>query len=189
MATKNSLKELVVTMLKEITQLNDALIELDSLIDKEAEYIQRQERIANINALKSILVNEVQRIQDEEYNSKRNFNTSKVFNSIVGFASGSIVGAMSKHGNPFLLGAESFLKHLDKKADFGNVMIAINIKESGKLEDIEVIAVSRLARESKTTEQDIISSIKREGYLLLTPEEFWQSLDRLKEEIMADKYS
>ncbi len=63
----------------------------------------------------------------------------------------------------------------------------IAAKENSRLEDIEVIAVSSLAREAKATEQDIISSAKRDGYLLLTPEELWESLNRLKEEIMKGK--
>lgn len=51
------------------------------------------------------------------------------------------------------------------------------------MEDIIVIAVSRLAREAKKTESDIISSLESKGYSLVAPEKLWKSLDQYKEEI------
>ena len=174
------------TIFKEIKELNDAFTELDSLITKEAEFVQRLDRVAKIDALKSRIAAEIKHIQEAELESERNFNTGTLRSGIAHFVFGSIVGAILNHENPFSFGAKSFSTELDKKADFGNVMIAI--KESGKLEDIEVIAVSRLAREAKTTEQDIISIFKGNGYLLLTPEELWKSLHRLEEDIMEGKY-
>lgn len=184
METINYLRKRLINMSKEATRLNDAFTELDSHIDKEAEYILRQEEASKIDVLKSRLVSEINRIKGEEDIAERCFNTSKRFNSIAGFALGGIVGAITKQ-NPLLSGYRSYSTELDKKAEFGNVMIAA--KENGEFEDTKVIAVSRLAREDDTTEPNIITSIKRDGYLLFTPEEFWQLLDRLKEEIMEGK--
>ena len=84
------------------------------------------------------------------------------------------------------MGVKSFSEELDKEADFGKVLIAI--KESSKLEDVEEIAISHLAREYKKTESSIISIIKGNGYLLLTFEELWKLLHRLQEDIMEGKY-
>ena len=51
------------------------------------------------------------------------------------------------------------------------------------MDGIEVIVISRLAREAKATEAEIISSLKSQGYSLMTPEEFWKTLDCVKEAI------
>ena len=182
----NTSKGLPVTMLKEITKLNDALAELDSLINKEAKLINRQERIAKINAMESRLAKEIKCVQTEERESEYRFNKGRIFSGVAGFAIDSFIGAISNHEKPFLLGAKSFSEELDKKADFGKVLIAI--KASGKLEDMEVIAISYLAREYKTTESNIISIIRGNGYLLLTPEKLWESLHRLKENLIEGKY-
>lgn len=174
------------TILKEIKELNDAITELDSLITKEAEFVQRLDRVAKIDTLKSRLAAEIKRVQEEEDKSERNFNTGKLYSSVAGFALGSILGAMSKQGKPFLSGAKLLSTELGKEADFGTVLIATG--ENSKLEDIEVVSISSLAREYKKTESSIISIIKGNGYLLLTPEELWKSLHRLKEDIMEGKY-
>lgn len=174
------------TILKEIKELNDAITELDSLITKEAEFVQRLDRVAKIDTLKSRIAAEIKRVQEEEDKSERNFNTGKLYSSVAGFALGSILGAMSKQGKPFLSGAKLLSTELGKEADFGTVLIATG--ENSKLEDIEVVSISSLAREYKKTESSIISIIKGNGYLLLTPEELWKSLHRLKEDIMEGKY-
>lgn len=182
----NTSKRLPVTMLKEIIKLNDALTELDGLINKEAELIHRQEQIAKINALKSRVAKEIEHVQTAERESEYRFNKGRIFSGVAGFAIDSFIGVISNNENPFLLGAKSFSEELDKEADFGKVLIAL--KESSKLEDMEVIAISHLAREYKKTESSIISIIKGNGYLLLTPEELWESLHGLEEDIMEDKY-
>jgi len=174
------------TILKEIKELNDAITELDSLITKEAEFVQRLDRVAKIDTLKSRIAAEIKRVQEEEDKSERNFNTGKLYSSVAGFALGSILGAMSKQGKPFLSGAKLLSTELGKEADFGTVLIATG--ENSKLEDIEVVSISSLAREYKKTESSIISIIKGNGYRLLTPEELWKSLHRLKEDIMEGKY-
>ena len=174
------------TILKEIKELNDAITELDSLITKEAEFVQRLDRVAKIDTLKSRIAAEIKRVKEEEDRSERNFNTGKLYSSVAGFALGSILGAMSKQGKPFLSGAKLLSTELGKEADFGTVLIATG--ENSKLEDIEVVSISSLAREYKKTESSIISIIKGNGYLLLTPEELWKSLHRLKEDIMEGKY-
>lgn len=173
------------TILKEIKELNDAITELDSLITKEAEFVQRLDRVAKIDTLKSRIAAEIKRVQEED-KSERNFNTGKLYSSVAGFALGSILGAMSKQGEPFLSGAKLLSTELGKEANFGTVLIATG--ENSKLEDIEVVSISSLAREYKKTESSIISIIKGNGYLLLTPEELWKSLHRLKEDIMEGKY-
>jgi hypothetical protein len=104
---------------------------------------------------------------------------------IAGFALGGIVGAITKQ-NPLLSGYRSFSTELGKKEDFGNVMVAV--KKSGKLEDIEVVSISSFVREYKTTESNIISILRNNGYVALTPKKFWELLDRLKEEVMEGKY-
>lgn len=186
METINNLKELVINMLEEITQLNDAFIELDSLIDKEAEFICIRERVGKIDALKSRLVHETNHIQEKEYISESSFSAGKFQIGIAHFVLGSIVGAMAKQENPLLSGFRSFSTELGKKEDFGNVMIAV--KKSGNLEDVVAVSISSFIREYKTTKSNILSILRDHGCILLTAEEFWELLYRLKEDLMEGKY-
>ena len=86
----------------------------NSRITKEAGHIDRLESIAKISALKARLVSEIDRIKHEERSFEYIFNTSKVYNGILGLAIGDIVGAITKQ-NPLLSGFRSFNTELDKK--------------------------------------------------------------------------
>lgn len=181
----NELSSLLTNELNAVKRLNDAFMELNRRLAKEAKLIDRLDTIARIDELKSRLVSEVNHIQQKEKNSERVSNAGKVYSGLLGFAAGSIIGKILKQENPVSSGYKLFSKELEKKSPFGIAMMAL--KEGRKIDDIEVIAISRLAREAKTTEAEIISSLKYQGYSLITHEEFWLSLNHVKEAIKEGK--
>ena len=186
MESISNLRHLLAGMSEGVQRLDDAYTELDGYIAKEAEYVNRLDRIAGINALKARLVREVDRIKDDEKSSEHAFGMGNVFSSVLHFAVGSITSAVvSKQENPLSFGFKLATKELGKETVFGTVMMGL--KKIGELEDIETIAVSRLARKANTTELNIISSFENEGYSLMMAEELWEYLDNLKEDIEAGK--
>lgn len=182
----NELGSLLNNELNAVKWLNDAFKELNRRVAKEAEFIDRLDRIARIDELKARLVREVDRILGEEGSLESIFDTGKLFNGALGFFVGSMIGKILKQEKPLSKGYYLLNRELEKKSPFGTVMMAL--KKSRKIGDIEVIAVSRLAREARTTEGEIISSLESKGYSLMTPEELWESLHRLEEDIIEGKY-
>jgi hypothetical protein len=181
----NKLSDLLNNELNAINGHSNALKELDFRFAKEAEFVDRADRIARIDELKSRLASEVDRIRQSERSSESVFDTGQLFNGALGFFAGSMIGKVLKQEKPLSKGYDLFNKELEKKSPFGTVVMAL--KTSHKIDDIEVIAISSLAREAKTTEAEIISSLKSQGYSLITPEEFWLSLDYVKEAIKEGK--
>ncbi len=181
----DKLISLLTRELKAVKRLNDAFMELNRRLAKEAKLIDRLDRITRIDELKARLVSAVDHIRQEERSSAGIFDTGQLFNGVLGFFAGSMIGKVLKQEKPLSKGYRLFSKELEKKTCFGTVMMAL--KEGRKIDDIEVIAISRLAREAKTTEGDIISSLKNQRYSLITPEEFWLSLDHVKEAIKEGK--
>ena len=177
----DKLNGLLASELEEVKQLNDALSSLEARMLEEAGYIDKLDRMARLDAFKARLADKVYSIQQEEEISRRAFDGTKLPLSILGFAIGSIAGVISKQGNPLALGFGMFGNQLEKQSCFGMVMMGL--KEGHKIKDIEVIAISRLARESNTTEVEIISSLEGQGYSLMTPEDFLEALDYMKQAI------
>ncbi len=181
----NKLGSPLTNELKAVKRLDDAFMELNRRLAKEAKLIDRLDRIARIGELKARLVSAVDRIRQEERSSAGIFDTGQLFNGVLGFFAGSMIGKVLKQEKPLSKGYHLFSKELEKKSPFGIVMMAL--KEGRKMDDIGVIAISRLAREAKATEAEIISSLECQGYSLITPEEFWLSLDHVKEAIKEGK--
>ena len=71
---------------------------------------------------------------------------------------------------------------MSKKFPFGNVLISIG--KEGLPEDLKIIPVSRFARESNKTESEVETSLKHDGYLLMTPEVFAKVLEKVYSDIL-----
>ncbi|MBA7513922.1 hypothetical protein ES705_05940 [subsurface metagenome] len=64
----------------------------------------------------------------------------------------------------------------------------VSLLEAGH-DDVTVIPVSRLDRESNRSESDVVASLKRNGYLMMALEIFTQTLDRIKYGILNGSLS
>ena len=185
MENVNSLRQLLADISRETQQLAKAYKELDGHIEREAVYIDALDRISRIDAFKARLVRQDNQIKHEEEVCRSAFDIAKVPNSALGFAVGGLYGKIIGHRDPSSLGWKLSTKEFEKKSCFGTVMMALD--KGCKIEETEVISISRLARESRTTEAEIISSLKNKGYYLTTPEDLWESLDYVKEVIKKGK--
>ena len=180
------LKDLLAGTRGEAQKLTNSYTELDGYIEKEAEHVARLDKVVKIDIFKAWLVNEVNRIHMEEEGAESIFDTGKLYSGILGFTVGSIAGALSKQGRPLASGGRLLIDELGKKASFGNVMIVL--KKDCDIKEAEVVSISHLAREAKTSEAEIISSMKQQGYSLITPEECWPNWMCRAEWMSARKY-
>ena len=74
-----------------------------------------------------------------------------------------------------------------KEPNFGTVLICIG--PEGLPEDVEVISISSLARESKLDESEVINRLLVSGNLLFGEESFSHLIDRVSGEILNGKLS
>ncbi len=84
----------------------------------------------------------------------------------------------------FNIGAILAQSILPRTIPFGTVHIVI-----GKEGSPEVVSVSRLARESSRSESDVVSILRNNGYLSMTPEAFAQILNKVERGILDGSLS
>ena len=65
----------------------------------------------------------------------------------------------------------------NKECPFGLVLICIGL--NGLPDDVGVVSISQLARESRRQEHEVINGLEKRGYLLLNKESFSLLIDRL----------
>ena len=71
---------------------------------------------------------------------------------------------------------------LSRKVPFGTVLMVIG--KEGIPEDVKIIFISRLARESNRSESEVVANFKNNGYLSMTPETFTHVLDKVERGIL-----
>ncbi len=185
MGTLNEYQALFTRLFKKVKILKSASLELNCLFDKSATLIWQQDQIAAINALRMRISEELEREKLKEDNAEYSFSKSKVFTGVASFALGSLIGAMNKSESPLSLGAQLSKQELNKQSPFGNLMITF--EDSDDSDRVEVVSVSRIAREGNATESKVLSTLRAKGLLLLSPQQFWKVLDDLKRRIIEGK--
>ena len=105
-----------------------------------------------------------------------------MLSGLAAFATAGLLAAMNNRKDALLKGVKAANSVLNKKIPFGSVFVAIG--KEGLPENVEVAPISRLARESNKTEPEVEASWKHDGYLLVTPEQFAELLDKVEQVVL-----
>jgi len=164
-----------------------ALEPLGNIFAQEAKHLVRYDQAARLRSLKTRVLSEVNNIQRMETAASYGFTKATLITGITKLALGGLVAAVAHSGNAFSLGARLAESDLTKTAPFGNVMVAVG--RGGLPNDVEVISLSRLARESGRLEPDIEAALQTHGYLLMTPEVLSRVLTELERSVLDGSLS
>jgi hypothetical protein len=98
------------------------------------------------------------------------------------FTIGSLFAAAKGRQDAYNIGAQIASSVLSREVPFGTVLIIID--GQGISKGVKVVSISRLARESSMSESEVETSLKHDGYLLVTPEVFAKVLEKVDCEIL-----
>jgi len=147
----------------------------------------RHDQVSRLEILRSRINSEVEGVEQMESAAQIGHTKGTLLNSGLTFALGSLFMNAIGHKDSLKIGAQMAGSALSRKVPFGTVLIGIG--KEGIPEDVRVIPVSRLARESKKSESDVVASLKRNGYLMMTLQVFTQALNKTKSEILDGSLS
>lgn len=182
METIASFEELIQTMRSELEQQTIALERLAIAFAGSDIQLIRHDQVARLRILKSRIMEEVQNIKRSESASQSSANTEALLSSGTAFIFGSLFMAQMGRKDALDIGSRMAELSLTKNIPFGLVLIAIG--KEGLPEDLKIIPVSRFARESTKTEPEVETSWKHDGYLLVTPEQFAELLDKAAQAVL-----
>ena len=155
-------------------------LSLITLFVEEANRLSREDEASRLKAAHSTVVEQLERVKCSE--SSASYAQSQVNQTASAFTLGMSLGrAMVSKGNRLSTFSNSLRSVGNKKPPFGNVMVCIG--PGGLPGDVEVISISRLARESKRPESDVINELQKRGYLLFSKEAFSLLIDKLVDDI------
>ena len=160
---------------------NVSLVELRDHADT-ATYLARQDQAAHLRSLKSKVLAEVKFLLDAESSAESWFTETKFICGPLTFAITAFIKDLHHHKNPADKALKAAGETISKKLPFGEVVIAIG--KGGIPEDVKVVPISALARESKTTEAEVRTTIIGRGYFLITQEAFAATIDKIEKLVL-----
>ena len=161
-------------------KLTAAGLSLITLFAEEAKRLNREDEASRLKAVYSTVVEQLERVKCSE--SSASYAQSQINQTASAVTLGMSLGrAMVSKGNRLSTFSNSLRSVDNKKPPFGNVMVCIG--PGGLPGDVEVFSISRLARESKRPESDVINELQKRGYLLFSKEAFSLLNDKLVDDI------
>jgi hypothetical protein len=153
---------------------------LTELFAEEAKRLSKEDEASRLRALYHAVVEQLEQVKRNE--GSANYAQSQVNLEVSVIALAMSAGRTMVSKNNRLSRISDSLKSVSiKKLPFGNVRVCIGPK--GLPDAVEVISISRLARESNRLESDVINELQKRGYLLLSKEAFSLLIDKLVDDV------
>jgi hypothetical protein len=154
---------------------------LNALFAGEETRLKREDEASSLRAACRAIVERLQRLKAIEASASCGHSQANLMLSLTEL----VLTAMVSKGNRLSAIADYLLQAPTDKQPFGLVMACIGPR--GLPDDVEVVSVSQLARESNRPQPEIMNKLQDDGYLLFSEEAFSLLIDRLVGDVREGK--
>jgi hypothetical protein len=166
-------------------KLISAGLSLTELFAEEAKRLSKEDEASRLIALHSSISQQLDQAKSSEGAASYGHSQAKLITSLGGLIVGSAIKMTSKD-KQLLAFSDHLLKNLGgKRRPFGMVLVCIGPK--GLPDDVGVVSISRLARESNREESQVINELKERGHLLLSENAFSLLIDKLINDVQEGR--
>jgi len=162
-------------------KLTSTGLSLTKLFAEEACHLKRRDEASRLKALYSSIRQHLDWAQRSEDAAKYGHSQANLIVSLGGLAVGSIIKMVSKNDRLSTFSDHLITSLTSKQRPFGTVLVSIGPK--GLPDDVGVVSISRLARESNREEPQVINQLRERGHLLLGEKAFSLLIDKLINDI------
>jgi hypothetical protein len=166
-------------------ELTSDTLSLVNLFAEESSRLNREDESSRLEALYSSIKQQMDEAKSLESAASCGHSKAKLVNSVCGLALGGTIRMTSKNKG-LLAFSNHLLRNLGcKERPFGMVLVCIGPK--GLPDDVGVISISELARESNREESEVINTLQERGHLLFSEEAFSRLIDRLVADVQEGR--
>jgi len=181
MESLNSLHTHMNNLKHQAKRLTSTCLALISLFTQEANRLNREDEASRLKALNSYIRQQLDRAKSSEDIASDGHIQANLVSSLGGLALGGIVKRVSNNKQ-----ASSFADYLfgipnSEERPFGTVLVCIGLK--GLPDDVRVVCISKLARESNRPEPEAINELQEHNCLLFSEKAFSLLIDRLVDDV------
>lgn len=157
--------------------LAETAVSLSKSFEVEAERLTREDGVHSLKAIQAASAEELELSRRQE--SAASYADSKAILpfSLAGSIAKFIMAETTEKPRALKLVSQACDMIVVKKSPYGTVMVCVGPK--GLPDDVRVVSISGLARESNRPESEIIQKLQKGGCLLFSQETFSRLIDKL----------
>lgn len=161
-------------------KLTSAGLSLTPLFAEEAKRLSREDEASRLRVLYRAVVAHLDRVKRDEGSESYAQSQINLQASVIALAMNAGRAIISKNNRLSRI-SDSLKSAGIKKLPFGNVLVCVGPK--GLPDDVGVVSISRLARESNRDASEVINELKKRGCLLLSKETLSLLIDKLVDDV------
>ena len=150
---------------------------LNTLFTEEAKQLSKEDEASRLRTLYHTVTEQLGQVKRDEGSASYGHSKARLVASLGGLVVGVAIKMASKDKQLSAFSDHLLNKLGGKRLPFGLVFVFIGPK--GLPDDVEVVSISRLARELNREESDITNEMQKQGFLLLGEDAFSLLIDKL----------
>ena len=160
----------------QVGKLTAASLSLSNMFAEEAVHLSWKDEASRLRALLLTIRQQLHWEKSSENAASYGHNKANLMFSLGGLAMGTFRMLSKKKGLQAI--SDELLNSLGgEERPFGNVLICVGPR--GMPDDVQVVCISRLARESHRVESEVINELQGRGWLLFNEKAFSLLIDKL----------
>jgi len=181
MESLNSLHTHVKNLKHQAKRLTSTCLALITLFAQEANRLNREDEASRLKALYSYIRQQLDRAKSSEDIASDGHIQAGLISSLGASALGGIVKQVSKNKRISAFADHLFESPNSEESSFGTVLVCIG--PMGLPDDVRVVCISKLARESNRPESEVINELQEHDCLLFSEKAFTLLIDRLVDDV------
>ena len=174
-----------ITILKNLgdqaRKLTSTGLSLTKLLTEEASRLSRRDEASRLKALYFSIRQQLDWVKRSEDTAKYGYSQANLIVSLGGLAVSGIIKMVSENKQLSTFSDHLLTSLTSKRPPSGRVLVCVGPK--GLPDDVGVVSISRLARESNREEPQVINGLRKGGYLLFDGKAFSLLIDKLINDI------
>lgn len=169
----------------QVGELTTAVLSLSNMFAEEVVRLNRRDEASRLKALYFSIRQQLDRTKSNEDAASYGYSKANLMVSLGRLAVGSTIKMVSKN-KQLLAFSDHLLNGLGgEQRPFGMVLICVGPK--GMPDDVQVVSISRLARESNREESEVINELQRSGCLLFREKAFSFLIDKVTSDVQEGR--
>lgn len=181
METASSSSEQVAALAGKIVAQKSAVGELNALLKETAYQTLQHDQIEALDTLKRRVADEARDLMESESSTAYAATKVSLATGVGGLVFGSLAASLSGHKDPVSIGLKVSRQMLERKTPSGNIVVSVG----GEPARVRAISISELARDSRRSEAEASAPLRKQGYLLISVQQFNQVTDVLKTQVTS----
>jgi len=160
-------------------------LSLNTLFTEEAEQLSKEDEASRLRALYRAVAEQLEQVKRDEGSANYGYSKARLVTSLGGLVVGVTI-KMASNNEQLSAFSDHLLNNLGgKRRPFGMVLVCIGPK--GLPDDVEVVSISQLARESNWEESDVTNELQKRGCMLLNEKAFSFLIDKLIDGVLEGR--